>query len=243
MASLPGVATIEEAPTFIDSEHYLTANGIADLSSLPDDEVRNLRAAYWQRVRATGVDPSGKTFVDMDPFKGPALPLIARLFPEAKVIVMQRDPRDVVWSCFRRSFLYSLQTYEFTTLPRAARLYDATMQLIMNCLERLPIDSHFVVYENLVRNFDTTTQELCRFTGLEWSPRIHNFDETARKGRVKTASAAQVRQKLFDGSGQWYRYADKMESILPILVPWLPASLVSAAAINPQDIRSTAGVR
>jgi hypothetical protein len=117
------------------------------------------------------------------------------------------------------------------------------MQLIMNCLERLPIDSHFVVYENLVRNFDTTTQELCRFTGLEWSPRIHNFDETARKGRVKTASAAQVRQKLFDGSGQWYRYADKMESILPILVPWLPASLVSAAAINPQDIRSTSGVR
>lgn len=238
--SLPDVITVEETPTLADSEHYLTASGLAALPDLSDEEVRQLRTAYWRRVEAAGVDPEGKTFVDMDPFKGPALPLIARLFPEAKIVMMRRDPRDVVWSCFRRTFLYSPQTYEFTTLPRTARLYDAMMRLTMNCLERLPIESHTVVYENLVRDFDTITRELCRFAGITWTPDIRNFAETARRGRVKTASAAQVRQKLFDGSGQWRRYADKFEPLITILEPWLTEQRVTATVPNPPDIRSTA---
>ncbi len=240
LASLPDVATVEETPTLVDSQHYLTTDGLATLPNISDEQVRQLRAAYWQRVEAAGVNPTGKTFVDMDPFKGPALPLIARLFPEAKIVVMRRDPRDVVWSCFRRTFLYSPQTYEFTTLPRAARLYDAMMRLTVNCIEKLPIESHTVVYEDLVRDFDLVTQNLCHFAGLAWSPDMRNFAETARRGRVKTASAGQVRQKLFDGSGQWRPYADKLESLMPILAPWLPNQ--TGTTVNPLDIRSTAVV-
>ena len=181
----------------------------------------DLRAAYWRRVAETGIDVVGKTFVDMDPSKSMGLPVIARLFPDAKVIVMRRDPRDVIWSCFRRAFVQSAMTLEFSSLDRAVRHYDAVMRLTRTCLDRLPIDHHILIYEDLVRDFDATTRSLCEFIGLEWSADMRDFGATARVGRVKTASAEQVRQSLFDGSGQWQNYAHKLAPVLPILEPWI----------------------
>ena len=50
------------------------------------------------------------------------LPLVAKLFPDAKILFALRDPRDVVLSCFRRRFGMSPQMYDFLTLEGAARL-------------------------------------------------------------------------------------------------------------------------
>jgi tetratricopeptide (TPR) repeat protein len=223
LASLPDVVTLEEAPTLDDAGEHLTGAGIAALPQVPEDEAQHLRAAYWRRVEEAGVDVAGKIFVDMDPFKGPALPLIARLFPKAKIIIMRRDPRDVIWSCFRRSFVFSSAAYEFTTLERAARHYDAVMQTIERSLAIFPLASLPVQYEALVKDFDHVTREICDFAGIPWAADVHNFGKTAQRGRVRTASAAQVRGQLFDGSGQWRAYADKIRPILPILEPWLAA--------------------
>jgi tetratricopeptide (TPR) repeat protein len=221
LASLPAVVTLEEAGTLDDAQTYLTAEGISLLATLSDADLDGLRAAYWRRVAEEGVDVEGKTFVDMDPSKSMGLPVISRLFPDAKIVIMRRDPRDVVWSCFRRAFVYSPMTLEFSSLERAARHYDAVMRLTQTCTAGLPITAHVVVYEDLVRDFDATTKSLCAFLGMPWSDAMNDFGSTARSGRVKTASAAQVRGALFDGSGQWRDYASKLEPILPILEPWI----------------------
>ena len=134
---------------------------------------------------------------------------------------MHRDPRDVVWSCFRRNFIYSPATYEFTSLPRAARHYNAVMTLIRRCLETLPLTAYTLRYEELVRDFDETTRTLCAFLGLAWSPDLRSFGETARTRTVRTASGPQVRQALFDGSGQWRKYAHYLEPVMPLLEPWI----------------------
>ncbi len=220
LASLPDVVTLEEAPTLDDAQAFLTGDGVAHLSTLTDAEVDDLRAAYWRRVADLGMDAAGKTFVDMDPSKSMGLPAIARLFPDAKIIVMRRDPRDVIWSCFRRAFVYSAMTLEFSSLDRAAQHYDAVMRLTRTSLETLPINHHLLVYEDLVRDFDATTRALCGFVGIAWSADMRDFGATARAGRVRTASAEQVRQSLFDGSGQWRNYAHKLSAVLPILEPW-----------------------
>ena len=44
---------------------------------------------------------------------------------------------------------------------------------------------------------------------------------TAQRRGVGTASATQVRQGLFDGRGQWRRYAEQLAPALPILAPWV----------------------
>jgi hypothetical protein len=51
---------------------------------------------------------------------------------------------------------------------------------------------------------------------------LRDFAATARARRVKTASADQVRRPLFDGSGQWRRYAKFFGEAEAILAPWVP---------------------
>ncbi len=223
LLTAPGVDALEEGRALVTAEQeFLSAAGIAALATLPADEARRLRADYWRRVAAAGIAAPGRTLVDMDPFKGVDLPIIARLFPAAKVIVLRRDPRDVVWSCFRRNFVYSPVAYEFTSLQRAARNYDAVMRLTERCIATLPLAFHTLRYRDLVHDFDAETQRLCAFAGIEWTPAMRHFERTAIAGQgVKTASAHQVRRGLFDGTGQWRRYADKLEPVLPILQPWV----------------------
>lgn len=221
LATAPGVTTLEEAPTLAAAAPWL--GDLPGLAALDDAAIAALRADYWARVAAAGAaPPPGGAFIDMDPFKSIALPLIARLFPAATVVHVRRDPRDVVWSCFRRSFVIGPVAAEFVSLPRAARHYAATMRLIATCRAALPLTVHDLTYEDLVADFDGTTRALCAVTGIAWSPAaMRDFAATARGRRVKTASAAQVRQPLFDGSGQWRRYAKFFGEAEAVLAPWV----------------------
>jgi hypothetical protein len=180
-----------------------------------------MRAAYWAKVAEAGLEVPGKTFVDMDPLKATRLPIIARLFPEARILIMRRDPRDVVWSCFRTNFALTNAAFDFTTLEGVARHYDAMMRVIELSRERLDLAFHEVRYETLVGDFDATTQALCDFAGLAWGESMRRFDRTARKRGVATASAGQVRKGLYDGRRQWEPYAQWLAPIMPILRPWI----------------------
>ena len=223
LASLPGVSALEERPTLREADEAFLGDdaGFARLAGLSPAEADPFRAAYWAKVAAAGLDVAGGTFVDMDPLKGLRLPLISRLFPQAQVLIMRRDPRDIVWSCFHTNFAMTSTSYEFTSLERTARHYDAMMRLTELSLERLPLNTHVVRYDALVREFDATTRALCDFLGLPWSVELHNFNRTAAARGVSTASAAQVRKSLYDGTRQWERYAKQLEPVLPILAPWI----------------------
>ncbi|HEX4848435.1 MAG TPA: sulfotransferase, partial [Novosphingobium sp.] len=228
LATLPGVAALEERPTLIEADSaYLlgdraaVAAGLARFAALDEAGLARLRAAYWNKVAASGVSADATAFVDMDPLKGSRLPLIARLFPEARILIMRRDPRDVVWSCFRTNFAMSSGTLEFTTLEKAARHYDAMMQLIELARERLNLAMLEVHYHRLVQDFDATTREICSFIGLDWSEDLRRFDRTAQRRGVATASAGQVRRGLYDGTRQWEPYARHLEPVMPLLQPWI----------------------
>jgi hypothetical protein len=222
LAMSDDVVTIEEEPTLaLAAEKYLSGPAILKLFEASEAECDALRADYWARVHAAGGDVSGKSFVDMDPFKAPHLPLIARLFPDAKIVLIRRDPRDVVWSCFRQTFAYSAVAVEFTSLERTARHFDAVMRLVEQALAALPLTVHEVQYEELVTDFDKATRALFAFLDLPWSPDVRNFPERARAARVKTASAEQVRRPLYDGSGQWKRHAKHLKPVMPLLERWL----------------------
>jgi Flp pilus assembly protein TadD len=223
LASAPDVETLEERPTLRDADlAFLEApDGLARLAHLSAEEVSDFRALYWERVRSFGIDPIGKTFVDMDPLKGIKLPIIAKLFPDARVVVMRRDPRDVVWSCFHTNFAPSAAAFAFTNLEGTARHYDALMRLTEQCLQSLPINAHEVRYDALVGDFDATTRALCDFIGINWSEELRAFDKTAQMRNIQTASAGQVRQGLYDGGGQWTRYAAHLAAVEQILQPWV----------------------
>lgn len=224
LASLPNAVAIEERPTLAETEQrYLPEeDGLARLAAADDAALDALRADYWTRAeRAAGTPLAGKLFVDMDPFKGSRLPLVARLFPAAKLVVMRRDPRDVVWSCFRTNFAFNAATIGFTTLEDTARCYDLSWRIAEAALAELPLDAFTLRYDALVRDFDATTQALCGFLGIAWDEKLRDFASTAQRRGVSTASATQVRRGLYDGSGGWRRYEKQLRSVATILDPWI----------------------
>lgn len=228
LASLPGVEALEERPTLTAADDALLSGdreaivaGMAHLAGAADEVLLQWRDAYWDKVTDSGITPGAAAFVDMDPLKGTRLPIIARLFPEARVLVMRRDPRDVVWSCFKTQFAMTSGTLDYTTLEDTARHYDALMTLTGHALDRLPVNALDVHYHRLVRDFEATTREICAFIGLEWSDAVLRFDRTARTRGVATASVSQVRRGLYDGTRQWEPYARWLEPVLPILQPWI----------------------
>ncbi len=223
LASLPNVAALEERPTMVEADMaFLTSDdGLTRFAALPETALQPYIDAYWDKVAASGVTAAGQCFVDMDPLKGSRLPLISRLFPQARILLMRRDPRDVVWSCFHTHFALTNAAMDFTTLERAARHYDVMMRLIDTAMQQCPLTVREVHYEALVGNFDSETKAICDFAGVPWSAELRNFDRTARNRGVSTASAGQVRKGLYDGSKQWQRYAEFLEPVVPILQPWI----------------------
>jgi tetratricopeptide (TPR) repeat protein len=222
----PDVVALGERPVFLDAEmEFLTRpGGVTRLAEVMGDLLEPFRVSYWKRVGEFGIDARGKVFVDKHPLHAIRLPLINKVFPNAKMIFAMRDPRDVVLSCFRRSFNMNFSMYEFNTLEGAAKYYDAVMQAAAVYFDRLPFDLHRVRYEDLVVDFEATSRGLCDFLGVQWTADLENFAQTARARRIGTPSSAQVGRGLYEeGIGQWRNYAFALEPVMPILQPWIEA--------------------
>jgi hypothetical protein len=150
------------------------------------------------------------------------MPIICRLFPDAKIIFAVRDPRDVVFSCFRRRFNLNGSTYEFLDLEGTAKTYDLTMRLAEIFKERQPLDEYRLVYERLVEDFPAGAKAVCAFIGADWRPDLIDFSARAHRGQVASASSAQIARGLYaEGAGQWRRYRAELAPVLNILAPWV----------------------
>jgi hypothetical protein len=149
------------------------------------------------------------------------LPLIARLFPNAKILFACRDPREVVLACFRRRFKMNAATYELLTVPGAAALYDSVMGF--GELMRPAFGAHWQVvrYESLVAEFARETRAICEFLGLEWIAGMDDFATRARERERSTPSTAQLARGLDrTRTVHWKHYSTALEPVLPTLEKW-----------------------
>lgn len=222
IATHPDMVALGERPVMIDAETEFVsrAGGMTRLASVMSDLLEPFREAYWRRVRNFGVDPAGKVFVDKHPLSTMRIPLMYKMFPYAKLIFAMRDPRDVVLSCFRRSFNMNANMYEFNTIEGAARFYDAVMAAGEAYLARLPVQVLRVRHEDVVADFDAAAGGLCEFLGVDWTTKLREFAETERP--IATPSGAQVAKGLnAEGVGQWRNYAFALDPVAPVLKPWI----------------------
>ncbi len=123
----------------------------------------------------------GKVFVDKQPLNTVKLPLIAKLFPNAKIIFALRDPRDVVFSCFRRHFKVNATMFEFLNLTDSARFYAAIMALAEVLRDKLPLNLFEHRYEDMVVDFETRVRAGVRFRRRSVE-RLHEGFQQIRAG-------------------------------------------------------------
>lgn len=224
LAAHPKVVSLEERDSLKSPwEAYLhSSDGLERLARIGSVDAEREREAYWSKVRSFGVDPAGRVFIDKMPLASIALPLVAKLFPDALILFARRDPRDVVLSCFRRRFGMNPSMYELLTLDGAAAYYDSVMRLSELYRDILPLSQHVVRYESLVEDFEGTSRAACEFLGLEWNQKLTDFAAHARSRGISTPSAAQVARGLNrDGAGAWRRYREQLAAVLPLLEPWV----------------------
>jgi tetratricopeptide (TPR) repeat protein len=219
----PRVIASEERETLTEATtEFMRSPATLDrLAAISPADAERHRAIYWRRVRDMGEDPAGRVFIDKLPLNSIKLPLVAKLFPEAKILFAVRDPRDVVLSCFRQRFRVNPSMFELLTLEGAARFYGQVMGLSELYRGRFALTVLEHRYEDLVSDFEGRSQTVCHFIGVGWTPDMRRFAETGARRSVATPSATQVARGLYDGAGQWRRYADQLAPVLPILQPWV----------------------
>ncbi len=91
-------------------------------------------------------------------------------------------------------------------LADLAYYYKVHQRLMKHWCNALPAGTILEVpYEELVVDQEAWTRKILDFLGLEWDERCLSFHETKRS--VNTASAWQVRQKIYKQSvGRWRNY-------------------------------------
>jgi tetratricopeptide (TPR) repeat protein len=212
----------EQEPLTDALSHFAGPDGLDRLLAATDAELAAFRTAYWRRARSAGATLERRLFVDKQPMNSLHLPVIARLFPEARILIARRDPRDVVLSCFRRRFLMNRYTYHLLTAQGAARLYAAAMRVADRMGEVASLQTLVVAHEDLVQDFDRELGKVCGFLGLAWSDALKSFAGRVRSRGVATPSASQLTRGLnSDGVGQWRRYERQLEPLAPLLQPWV----------------------
>lgn len=143
------------------------------------------------------------------------LGFILLAIPEAKIIHLNRDPMAVCWSIYQRYFPSKGLgfAYDIGDLSRYYRLYTDLMAFWKI---RFPGSIYDLDYESLTENQEEESKKLLAYCELEWEEECLEFYNTKRG--VSTASATQVREKMYTGSSTaWKEYEAYLEPLKKLL--------------------------
>ncbi|MBP0618047.1 tetratricopeptide repeat-containing sulfotransferase family protein [Jiella mangrovi] len=145
---------------------------------------------------------------------------IRAAFPEAILIHTARDAAAVCFSNFKHNFSDDGLGFclDLRDVARFHRLHDALMSFWH---ETMPGAIYPLDYEALTENQEDETRALLAHCGLEFEDACLEFHATSRV--VRTASARQVRQKMYQGSSKaWRAYEADLAPMLEILAAPMP---------------------
>lgn len=215
----PDVRLLEEIPLLEMAAR--TVGGLAKLNLATSERLTDARDRYFAGLDEQIEPDFTGLVVDKQALNMLNLPLIANLFPDAKIIFAQRHPCDCVLSGFMQAFIPNNAMASFLDLGDAADLYDAAMHVFTRAQDHLQLQVHTLIYEHLVADPVGVLRPLIEFLGLEWRPELLDHRATAaRRSAIKTPSYASVSEPLSKRpSGRWRRY-EALGPVLPVLLPW-----------------------
>ena len=216
----PEVRVLEEVPLLERAAQAL--GGVAQLPAATCDQLTAARDDYFDGLDQHIDAGFAGLVVDKMPLNMLTLPLIASLFPDARIIFAQRHPCDCVLSGFMQPFILTNAMASFLDLADSADLYDAAMHVFTAAQDRLKLPIHTLVYEKLVSDPAVALRPLIDFLGLEWDARLLDHRATAgRRSAIKTPSYDSVGEPMSERSiGRWRRYRAQLDPVLPVLLPW-----------------------
>ena len=221
LMSHPSTEILEEEPALLHATD--TLGGFGAIAGATSEQLKTARDSYFKTAQSLTPLKPGNLLVDKNPLAMNGIPMIRRLFPNAKIILALRHPCDVVLSCFVTNFKPNNGMVNFLRLETAAELYDLSFSYFERACELLQPQVHKIIYENIVADRNRELRPLFDFLDLPWDERVLDHESTARsRGHIKTASYAQVVEPIYTrSSGRWQNYRKYLEPVFPILEPWV----------------------
>ncbi|RDC71338.1 sulfotransferase family protein [Rhodovulum sp. 12E13] len=216
LASHPRVTGGGEMRFVLEEAYRLMGDpgrGFTRLADLADEAVAGFARAYLDLL-ARAV-PDAATVTDKSIQTHLVIGLVARALPEARIVVVRRDPRDLGLSIYRNVFAPGTHLYAYDQADIAA--YVATFERMMAFWrETLPGRFTELRYEDLVADPEPQTRALVAAAGLDWDAACLSFHQTERQ--VATLSIQQVRQPIHGGAaGGWRRHEADLAPMIAAL--------------------------
>ena len=206
LSSSPNIAGCGELTLGADLSREYSDDGKAF------DAAEAAKFAQEFREKMPPIPSDSIAFVDKMPHNYQRVGYLLAAFPNARIVNMMRDPRDVGLSKWIRRFPAGGMRYasNLDAIAHSANLYRRYMtHWNAVCADRILT----VSYEDLVADPKTYSQQVAAFCGIDWNETMMHPEKNTKQ--VRTASIDQVRKKISTKSiGGWRTVAGHIQPML-----------------------------
>ena len=198
---------------------------LSDLNALSVARLADFRGRYFKSLlRETSGGAAAKILLDKNPSPTNSLHLWLRLFPELKVIIALRDPRDVVISCYLQNLPLNPATANFLSLERTAKHYADLMEVWLRLRELGGFDWIEMHYHEVVANPEGEGRRVTEFLGLQWHPQQAAHQEIAAKKILHSPTYFEAARPVYKKAvDRWRNYESALAPIQERLAPYCKA--------------------
>lgn len=192
------------------------------LDELTASQIMDARRSYLSAMQGVLRDPIGdRLHVDKNPAMILMIPPMRRVFPELKLLIALRDPRDVVASCFLRYLPINPVSVCFLTVQRTV---DRLMLDMGSWLKMRKMIGDWVEirYEDVVADVRREAARMLQTVDLPWNDAVTNYRAQVSQKHVHSPTYEEVARPIFTTSvGRWQNYerylAPSFESLMPLV--------------------------
>ncbi|RWC25669.1 MAG: tetratricopeptide repeat protein [Mesorhizobium sp.] len=207
-----GAGELSILKTAVGKQFPLTMKGgfPAGIADMPDKAFAEAGEAYLDMLHARY--PGFKHVTDKMPGNFLLVGFLHLMLPKARIVHCARDAAATCLSIYKVHFRGDSHRYGYD-LGELADFHNLYTDIMAHWHTVLPGVVHDVRYEDFVADQEGQTRALIAHLGLPWDEAVLSFHETDRP--VRTASAAQVRQPMYQGSVDlWKRYGERLKPLL-----------------------------
>ena len=198
---------------------------LESLDAIPKNRLALQRNRYLDYMAAALNQPIGdRVHLDKNPPFTLLIPAVLRLFPEMKLLIALRDPRDVVLSCFMQYLPLNTNSACYLSLEETASRYCTDMGAWRRLRDAIPSGWLEVRYEDLVADLPAQARLALDFLGLPWAPEILEYRERLRTKAVSSPTYEAVSKPVYTTAiGRWKNYEKYFAPVLEGLQPFVTA--------------------
>lgn len=212
LASHSSVESTDELPFMERIALEMEMNG-GYVSHLAKDNSQLTTKYSKQYLEQVGqyFEETPKIFIDKNPNNFLHIALILKLFPQAKIINVVRDPLDNAMSVFKQHFSNG-HDYSYSLLG-IAFYWQGYLSLMFHWKNLFKDKIYHLSYEKLVANPEQQIRDLLHYCKLDFEAQCLTFYESKRV--VLTPSVSQVQQPINNKSvGSWKKYEKQLTPAL-----------------------------